>query len=36
MTIHEYGKENEKVIIFIHPSVVVWDYFSYVIPLMEG
>lgn len=36
MTIHEYGKENEKVVILIHPSVVMWDYFSYVVPLMEG
>lgn len=36
MTIHEYGKENEKVVILIHPSVVMWDYFENVIPLMEG
>ncbi len=35
MTIHEYGKENEKVVVLIHPSVVMWDYFEYVIPLME-
>ena len=35
MTIHEFGKENEQVIMLVHPSVVMWDYFEYVIPLME-
>ncbi len=35
MTIHEFGKENDKVILLIHPSVVKWDYFEYVIPLLE-
>lgn len=35
MTIHEFGKENEKIILLIHPSVVKWDYFEYVIPLLE-
>ena len=35
MTIHEFGKENEKIVLLIHPSVVLWDYFEYVIPLME-
>ena len=35
MTIHEFGKENEKAIVLIHPSIVMWDYFEYVIPLME-
>ena len=35
MTIHEYGKENDKVIVLVHPSVVMWDYFEYVITLME-
>jgi pimeloyl-ACP methyl ester carboxylesterase len=35
MTYHEFGKENEKVIMLIHPSVVMWDYFEYVIPLLE-
>ena len=35
MTIHEFGKENELVILLIHPSIVMWDYFEYVIPLME-
>lgn len=36
MTIHEYGADNEKVIVLIHPSAVMWDYFEYLIPLLEG
>lgn len=35
MTIHEFGKENKQVILLVHPSIVMWDYFEYVIPLME-
>ncbi len=35
MTIHEFGKQNKKVVVLIHPSIVMWDYFEYVIPLME-
>ena len=35
MTIHEFGMEHEKVIVLIHPSVVMWDYFEYVIPLLQ-
>lgn len=35
MTIHEFGKENEKTIVLIHPSLVMWDYIEYVIPLLE-
>lgn len=35
MTLHEFGKENRRVVVLIHPSVVMWDYFEYVIPLME-
>ena len=35
MTIHEFGKENEKTVVLIHPSAVMWDYFEYVIPLMK-
>ncbi len=35
MTIHEFGKENEKHIVLIHPSLVMWDYFERVIPLLE-
>ena len=36
MTIHEFGKYNSKTIVLVHPSVVMWDYFEYVIPLMEN
>ncbi len=36
MNIHEFGKDNEEVIMLIHPSVVKWDYFEYVIPLLEN
>ena len=35
MNIHEFGKENNKIIVLIHPSVVMWDYFEYVIPRMQ-
>ena len=35
MTIHEFGKENQKSILLIHPSVVKWDYFEFVIPFLE-
>lgn len=35
MTIHEFGKENKQIILLVHPSIVMWDYFEYVIPLME-
>ncbi|MDO4753468.1 MAG: alpha/beta hydrolase [Bacillota bacterium] len=36
MTIHEYGKEHEKLVLLIHPSVVMWDYFEQLIPLLEN
>ena len=36
MTIHEFGKENSKMIVLVHPPVVMWDYFKYVIPYLEG
>lgn len=36
MTTHEYGTDNGKNIVLIHPSVVMWDYFEYLIPLLEG
>ena len=36
MKIHEFGINNEKIIVLIHPSVVMWDYFEYVISLMEN
>ncbi len=35
MTIHEFGTENSKTVVLIHPSAVMWDYFSFVIPLMQ-
>ena len=35
MTIHEFGTENQQVIVLIHPSVVMWDYFEKVIPILE-
>jgi len=36
MNIHEFGKENSKAVLLIHPSVVKWDYFERVIPRLEG
>jgi pimeloyl-ACP methyl ester carboxylesterase len=35
MTIHEYGEDKEKVIVLIHPSAVMWDYFEYVVPRLQ-
>ncbi|MBR4718851.1 MAG: alpha/beta hydrolase [Lachnospiraceae bacterium] len=35
MTYHEFGTDNKRVIILIHPAVVMWDYFEYVVPLLE-
>ena len=35
MRIYEYGKENPECILLIHPSLVTWDYFEYVIPLLD-
>ena len=35
MRIYEYGKENPECILLIHPSLVTWDYFEFVIPLLE-
>lgn len=35
MTIHEQGVGNPNVVVLIHPAVVMWDYFEYVIPLMQ-
>ncbi len=36
MRIFEFGKENPVCILLIHPSLVTWDYFEYVIPLLES
>lgn len=35
MKIHEFGIHNKIRIVLIHPSAVMWDYFEYVIPLLE-
>lgn len=35
MNIHEFGKGNSETIVLIHPSVVRWDYYEYVVPLLE-
>ena len=35
MRIYEYGLENPECILLIHPSLVTWDYFELVIPLLE-
>ena len=35
MNFKEFGKENKKVLLLIHPSIVKWDYFEKVIPLLE-
>ena len=36
MEIKEFGTQNERVVVLIHPSLVTWDYFERVIPLLEG
>ena len=35
MRIIEYGRENPESIVLIHPSLVTWDYFELVVPLLE-
>ncbi len=35
MTIHEFVTENKNTVVLIYPSLVMWDYFEYVIPLMQ-
>ena len=35
MTIHAFGAEHRDVVVLIHPSLVMWDYFEYVIPLLS-
>lgn len=34
MTVYEYGTAK-KIIMLVHPSVVMWDYFDYIIPLLK-
>ena len=36
MNIHEFGKDHKESILLIHPSLVKWDYFEYVIPLLQN
>ena len=28
MTIHEFGQVHDEVVVLVHPSVVMWDYFD--------
>ena len=35
MTVREFGKDRSKIIMLIHPSLVRWDYFELVIPILE-
>ncbi|MBR0417830.1 MAG: alpha/beta fold hydrolase [Erysipelotrichaceae bacterium] len=35
MRYREYSADKEKTIVLIHPSLVLWDYFEYVIPYLE-
>lgn len=35
MTVHEFGKDNKSAVVLIHPAMVMWDYFEYVIPLLQ-
>ena len=35
MTIHEYGSDKPETLVLIHPSLVMWDYFEYVIPFLK-
>ncbi len=35
MRICEFGKNDRECVLLIHPSLVTWDYFEYVIPLLK-
>lgn len=35
MYIHEFGSDKEKIVVLIHPSLVMWDYFEYVRALLK-
>ncbi|MDO4799373.1 MAG: alpha/beta hydrolase [Bacillota bacterium] len=35
MSIHEFGQHHPHKVLLLHPSVVMWDYFEAVIPLLE-
>ena len=36
MRIYEYGAENPDCILLIHPSLVTYDYFEMVVPLLKN
>ena len=36
MNIYEFGNSSQNTILLIHPSIVRWDYFEYVVPLLEN
>ncbi len=36
MNVREFGQENNRHILLVHPSLVLWDYFERVIPLLEA
>ena len=36
MDIKEFGIDNDRVVVLVHPSLVTWDYFEYVVPLLES
>ena len=36
MTFYEYGVQNEKTVVLIHPSIVYYDFFEYVVPLLQN
>ena len=35
MNIHEFGADKNKIIVLIHPSLVMWDYFEYILPILK-
>ena len=35
MEVKEFGAAEKPAVVLIHPSLVTWDYFEYVIPLLE-
>ncbi len=35
MNVMEFGNGNDETVVLIHPSLVTWDYFELVIPLLE-
>ena len=35
MNIHEFGADKNKIIVLIHPSLVMWDYFEYILSILK-